>query len=175
MVRQDRHERAFSRRRRRESCRRRYRSPCRRASAGSCIRATPGPFMLRQAQHEWGFAPGAHLWDLFGVSVKKHPKSKVRVFTLTPNSSACSIRSVGALVVLLGTPCMRPLPALPRFIPNTRVFLIREWLLYSGLAHANVMFASPHPPCKAHSCETFDASFTTLPCEAQKELASPKA
>ena len=101
MVRQARHERAFSRRRRRESCSRRYRAPCRRASADSCIRATPGPFMLRQAQHERGFAPGAHLRDLFGVRLKtseipriwgqskNHPKCPVRVFTLTPNSRSC--------------------------------------------------------------------------------------
>lgn len=35
--------------------------------------------------------------------------------------------------------------------------------------------ASPHPPCRAHSCDVFDTSLTTCPCDAQNVFASPRA
>lgn len=48
-------------------------------------------------------------------------------------------------------------------------------ILHCAFAHVNVICASPHPPCSAHSCDAFNTSLTTFPCEAQKVFASPMA
>ena len=45
----------------------------------------------------------------------------------------------------------------------------------TAFAHLKVICASPHPPCRAHSCEVFDTSLTTSPLDPQKAFASPIA